>query len=402
MPRRIISLITPHYTPEITAAAHRMEAVAKTLSSSFHVHVFTLSERGTANKEQSVKLDEYLTVHYLPVVSYNKSFFPTRAFFELWYSFRLLRASGKIFSDLSIITIPFMFLLPVFASRCKSKKKIADIRDLVWYYLPGNNLFTRFLKGRLINVMHQALRKFDALTVTNAGEKDWLVRNALIKDEKIVVIENGISASKFKQLSEIRYTPHPHKFSVTYVGNVGTSQHFLSIINAVKEMSGVRLNIVGDGNNLGKLRAYVESKKIKNVFFYGKQKWYRVIPLYQASDLLYASLKDEYDTAIPSKLYEYLATGLPVLYQGSGSAVDFLSGFKNTYILKDTDSGFLEKVIWKIKKLSLNRSGVNIHIIGNRYVREKLSRQFVELSARLLNERIISDIFVEDILMDSN
>ena len=46
MARKVVSIITPHYSPEITAAAHRMEVAAKTMSSAFKVHVFTLTEKG--------------------------------------------------------------------------------------------------------------------------------------------------------------------------------------------------------------------------------------------------------------------------------------------------------------------------------------------------------------------
>ncbi len=402
MPRKVISIITPHFTPEITAAAHRMEAAANILASSFKVHVFTLHERGNKSENSSIKMNENLIVHYTSVLPYNKSVFIIRAFFEWWYSMKLLRKSNIVHADLAIVTIPFMFLLPIVARTCNAKKKIADIRDIVWDYIHPSFFIGRIIKKKITSVMHRALMHFDSVTVTNEGEKQWLMNHTGLSENKISIIPNGISKDKFKQLSEVKYMPHPHKFTISYIGNIGSSQQFYTLIDAVKDMNDIRLNLVGEGNKLKNIRTYVTLNKIKNVFIHGKLRWLRVVPYYQTSDLLFASLKDGYDTAIPSKLYEYLSTGLPILYQGKGSAADFLSGFKNTFVVNGSDSLYMEKLIWRIKKLSLSRSGVNIHIVGNKYIREKSSKQFVELSARLLNEKIISDVFVEDFLLSTN
>jgi hypothetical protein len=164
-------------------------------------------------------------------------------------------------------------------------------------------------------------------------------------------------------------------------------------------MKDVRLNLVGNGNEWRNLQKYVTRQEIKNVFFCDKRKWERTLPYYQVSDLLFASLKEEYDTAIPSKLYEYLATGLPVFYLGKGAAADFLDTFGNTFVSGLYDASCLERIIWKVRRLSPVRSGKNIDNIKRHFIREKLSMRFAEVAARLLNEKELSDVFVDDFLM---
>jgi glycosyltransferase involved in cell wall biosynthesis len=397
MARRVISIITPHYSPEITAAAHRMEIAARTLSASYKVHVFTLAEKGSRKDNYDIKHDANLTVHYLAQRNFNKSSFIIRVFFEIWYSIKLVLKSNSVESDLVLVTIPFMFLLPVTTMLSNASKKVADVRDLVWHYLPSNSLFRRMVRKFLRAKMHRSLHKFDAITLTNEAEKKWLIRNGF-DDSDLIVIPNGLSLDKYRQLRDIRQTTHSQKFIITYVGNVGSSQHFYGIINAVSDMKDVKLYIIGDGNDFKTLQSYVNSKKITNVNLLGKMKWAKIFPFYQTSNLLFASLKENFNTAIPSKLYEYLATGLPVLFQGRGAASDLLMNYENTYIVDQDDTTDLEKVIWKIKNSNTARSPKNTRDIGRNFIREKLSCRFVELSARILNERTLSDVYIDDVL----
>ncbi len=401
MPRKVINIITPHYTPEITAAAHRLEVAAKTLSRAYKVNVFTLTERGSKLKNHQIKCDENLTVNYLSVRSYSKSIFFIRALFEWWYSLRLVRQSNKVKADLVIVSVPFIFLLPVVARYCNARKKIADVRDLVWHYLPANTLLETFVKASLTLRMHRSLYKFDSITVTNEAEKRWLLSNTKLSEEKLKVIPNGVGADKFLKLSQMKHVPHTNKFSITYIGNIGSSQHFFSLIDAVKDMLDVRLNLIGDGNEWKNVEKYIANNNIRNVFIHSKKHWIHTLPFYQTSNLLFASLKEEYDTAIPSKLYEYLATGLPILYLGNGAATNFLGTYKNTYLVLSYETRYIEKMIWNIKRLAPARSTNNIQTIGKLFLREKLSTRFIELAAGLLNEKNLSNLFVEDILLST-
>jgi glycosyltransferase involved in cell wall biosynthesis len=294
------------------------------------------------------------------------------------------------------VTAPYIFLIPVTAWLCKTRK-VADVRDLVWHYLPEGNFIKRFVKNWLQKIMHRSLQKFDAITLTNEAEKRWMMEHGFPESE-LNVIPNGLSAEKFRQLTEVKYAPHPQKITITYIGNIGSSQHFNCLIDSVREMKDVRLNIVGEGNEFGKLSAYIHSKKIQNVTLTGKLKWRRIVPYYQTANILYASLRDNFDTAIPSKLYEYLATGLPVIYHGDGAGADLIRNYENTFVVNSLNVADLQKVIWKIQELKPGKSYRNIQEIGQNFIREKLSNRFVELCAFLLNEKSLSEIFVEDVL----
>ncbi|MBK7571941.1 MAG: glycosyltransferase family 4 protein [Bacteroidia bacterium] len=398
MPRKKINIITPHFAPENTAASHRMESVARTLSASFEVNVFTLTEKGKKPRANVEQWNDDLKVHYLYLPNYPKNIFLIRAFFEWWYSKKLVRFSNSVNCDLVMFTSPFMFLLNSVANLSNCKNKVADIRDLVWHYLPAKNFVQRKLKSVVTRHVHSSFEKFIAITVTNHSEKDWLIKNANVNPEKIEVIPNGLSEDKFRFLQTIRYSKPQKDFVISYIGNIGSAQVFIPLIEAIRNKEGVKLNLIGDGNERENIQRYLLEEDVRNVFVPGKLRWARIIPYYQSSSILYSGLKEEFNTAVPSKIYEYLSTGLPILFLGQGATKSLLENFDNIYAIDDYSEEALKKAIAKIRYEKPANSLPNTLAIGENFIREKISLNFVELLAGILNEKVPGEIFVEDLL----
>ena len=137
---------------------------------------------------------------------------------------------------------------------------------------------------------------------------------------------------------------------------------------------------------------------VRNVFVPGKLRWARIIPYYQSSSILYSGLKEEFNTAVPSKIYEYLSTGLPILFLGQGATKSLLENFDNIYAIDDYSEEALKKAIAKIRYEKPANSLPNTLAIGENFIREKISLNFVELLAGILNEKVPGEIFVEDLL----
>ena len=398
MPRKKINIITPHFAPENTAASHRMESAARTLSASFEVNVFTLTEKGKQPRATTEQWNDDLKVHYLYLPNYPKNIFLIRAFFEWWYSRKLVKFSNSVNCDLVFFTSPFMFLLNSVANLSNCKNKVADIRDLVWHYLPANNFVQRKLKSVVTRYVNTSFEKFIAITVTNHSEKDWLIKNANVNSGKIEVIPNGLSEDKFRFLQTIRYSKPQKDFVISYIGNIGSAQVFIPLIEAIRNKEGVKLNLIGDGNERENIQRYLLEEDVRNVFVPGKLRWARIIPYYQSSSILYSGLKEEFNTAVPSKIYEYLSTGLPILFLGKGATKSLLENFDNIYSIDDYSQEALTKAIAKIRYEKPANSLPNTLAIGENFIREKISLNFVELLAGILNEKVPGEIFVEDLL----
>lgn len=312
-----------------------------------------------------------------PFISRRKNFV-LRFIEEIRFSYTCVRVARKLKSDYTIISIPFSSLLITAKIANIQGVMIADIRDLVWEYLDTNNSFKRLIKYVFKGIHIFFLRKYDKVVVTNPTEHKLLSKVR----KNIEIIPNGIAEVPFNKITN-SIEPVLNKtkpFIITYIGNVGLLQNLSIIIHAVSIFPDIQLKIIGDGNDLQNLKYLIEANNIKNVALIGRVEGDELIKYYNETTMLFASLDPKITTAVPSKLYEYLATGKPIMYCGVGAAVDILDDFENTFIsnysldeLKET----LETLPRRISKAEFSFN--NIEKIRHQYLRESLNQKFVTL-----------------------
>ena len=369
---KTINIVTPHYAPEITAAAHRMQAMVKTISEQYFVNVIALTERGKVAEQKHITISDRVQVHYIDLPLYNKANFITRARYEFVYAVKMAKMSRALNPDVIIATSPFMFVIPAVGIHGGQAKKIIDVRDLVWCYLPDKSFIQKIVKNFFTFIAEYYIKRYDHITVTNPIEKQHL--KTIYPENKITIVSNGIDEDKFKILSTLNFKRTSGRFNITYIGNIGTAQNMISLINAAKEIPSVQVIMIGEGNDLDHLKSYVKVKSIVNVAFTGKLNWEELMPYYQSSDALYAKLEPNYSFAVPSKLYEYLSTGLPVIYSGVGEAVNLLRQFENVITVDPLDDHKLKEAILQISSQRSNISERNKNSVKEKYIRENINR----------------------------
>ena len=106
--------------------------------------------------------------------------------------------------------------------------------------------------------------------------------NANVRKEKIRVIPNGLSEDKFRFLQTVRYSKPKKDFIISYIGNIGSAQVFIPLIEAISNKEGVKLNLIGDGTARACIQKYLLEEDVRNVFIPGKLRWARIIPYYQS------------------------------------------------------------------------------------------------------------------------
>ena len=292
--------------------------------------------------------------------------FMLRAFLEIKNSMKLVKAAQKLNADLYIFTIPSMFLLPF--SLLIKNKSIVDVRDLTWEYLPKKKIYTKVLKF----LMDLSLKQSKKILVSNQAEFEYI--NNL--NSNVISMSNGISSYKFKELSIIpKYNQEP--IQVTYIGNIGLAQNLKVLLKVAKERPKVIFNIVGNGTQYKKLQRYANKLQLENVKFYGQLPWTEVIKIYRKSSVLYAQLSDDYATAFPSKLYEYLSTGLPIIYGGKGYAIDMLKKFENVITIKpDSEAEIIESI--DNLKVDTKKSKNNFDLLKRQFLRENIANKVLD------------------------
>jgi len=377
---KTVNFLTSHFLPENTAGTNRVLSYVKELEKNYKVNVVCITERGKPQTKEKVSFSENIDVYYVNQRNYDAEKFFSRALWEIFFTRKLVSRANRLKSDITVATSPFMFIIPMLALIGKGKK-IIDIRDITWEYIEGSSKFKRILKKAISKLMEKSIDAYDYVSVTNNFEKEWVTRHTYNRD--IAQIANGIELNKFEELSQVTIN-HNLPFTITYIGNIAVGQNVQILVDGAKDLSNVKVNIVGEGTKYKSLREYVKKNNIKNVEFFGKVHRDEILKFYQSSTVLYAQLDEHFKTAMPSKLYEYASTGLPILYGGIGEAVKFVDKLENAISILPNNPALVKEAIMIMKEKKYAISEKNREIVKENFIREKQSAKLVDVIEKLI------------------
>src|SRR5205814_3529712 len=105
------------------------------------------------------------------------------------------------------------------------------------------------------------------------------------------------------------------KFTVAYVGSHGLSHGLRSVLDAAALRPEVNFLLVGDGADRERLLAERDRRHLQNVCMRPSVAKTDVPAIYAAADACLVPLRDVpiFETFVPSKLFEVLAVGRPVI-----------------------------------------------------------------------------------------
>jgi glycosyltransferase involved in cell wall biosynthesis len=138
---------------------------------------------------------------------------------------------------------------------------------------------------------------------------------------------NTISSSLLELLDPSEAPPRGRR-AVTYAGLVGHAQGLEVLSDVAERLPDVDFNIAGEGPDLVAIERDVRARGLSNVCLHGYVRPAQVADLYRQSDVLFAQLSHSAlhtVTALPSKLFEYMAAGRPIVYGGDGLAAEAIS-----------------------------------------------------------------------------
>lgn len=332
------------------------------------------------------KSDEALNINDVSIIQAGRSpvygnFF-SRALREIVFAIKTVPIMLSSKPDISIVTIPSMFLLLTLV--VKRSPIIVDVRDLVWEYLPENTRLKRLIKSAARSVMLSLINKADAVFVTNEREQEYISHQIIKPSVPVKVVRNGINQERFQRLSKLALKRNNSKFTILYIGNIGQAQNLRVLVDAMKSTLDARAVIVGKGNELEKVRYYAIESGVENIEFVGGVEWGELESYYKNADVLYAQISADYQSAVPSKLYEYLSVGLPVIFAGVGASSDLMKMFDNVTVILPDDSFKLEGAIAFVKDSERKEiSTMNQDLIQSEYVREAQVRNVLSLISGL-------------------
>ena len=323
-----IVIITSYPFPGFAATSNRVMALANTLSSIDGIKVSVIGPGSDIKTGKNIMSGLPFEIKSINVENFTGTNLFYRAFSELKQFLSLKSLTIKSSPDLVIITIPSIFLLGIKFFVKKGTAVVIDIRDLVWEYFIKKSLFYKIIGNCFKIISIAILKKVSKVIVTN--EKEFNVLNK--KHIKPLIIRNGLDRKRFEQLSHLKKVNKldTNRINITYAGNVGLAQKLDTLIDLTRKHYEIQTTIIGDGKDLPRLKEYVNQFEIKNISFTGKLSWDDLILFYEKTDIFYVQIGKEFTTAVPSKIFEYVATGRIVIISApDGPATQLADIFEN-------------------------------------------------------------------------
>ena len=98
------------------------------------------------------------------------------------------------------------------------------------------------------------------------------------------------------------------------------------------------INIIGSGGGKSFLINEINKRNLKNIYVLDPIPKINLLDKYKNADILLMNLadKDVFKSVIPSKIYEYIITGKPILI-GCKGEVENIRRYKNLFFFKPSD-----------------------------------------------------------------
>ena len=343
-----ILFFTDNFPPEVNAPASRTYEHAKEWVKHGHnVTVLTcvpnfprgLVYEGYTNKLwQKETIDGIRVIRLWTYIAANEGFFKRLLDFlsfmlvSFFASFFIRRVDLVIGTSPQFFTIVSAWMTSVF----KMSPFIFELRDL-W---PESVRAVSAVKYSWLIDLFEKLelfmyRRADAIiSVTNSFKQNLVSRG--IENEKIHVVTNGVDTSLFaarsKDLNLIEKLGLHDKFVVGYIGTHGLAHGLSSVLEAAKFIQldkvkrGIHFVFLGDGAEKEKLKNLSSKLDLQNVTFLDSVERDEVTRYWSVLDLSIVHLRkaELFKTVIPSKIFECMCMGIPILHAVEGESADII------------------------------------------------------------------------------
>lgn len=391
--KRII-ILTQYYPPETGAPQNRLHSLAKYIKSSgYEVTIVTALPNYPKNEIFPAYKGKYSVHEFIDEVSVYRTWIFVSASrsvvarllnyfsFVITSFFKLLQLSK---AEWIICESPPLFLgiTAVFVSKLKGSKLIFNVSDL-W---PESAEKLNIVSSRfLINLSYGLESWIYKRSFLISGQTQGIVRNITERfpNKKVVWFPNGVDFDFFEGEHEVidwrsKLELPSENLIILYAGIIGYAQGLEVIVKAAEKLKSfpVSFIIVGDGPEKDKLVKMASDEKLVNVYFLPNLEKAKMPSLIKSCDAYVVPLRklDLFKGAIPSKLFEPLAMGKPILLGVEGEAKELFieQGNAGLFFEPENADELSDKILVLLNDQSLRLEyGMN----GKGYVKRNFDRQ---------------------------
>lgn len=232
--------------------------------------------------------------------------------------------------DVVIASSPTLFsaVSGLVIARIRRVPLVLEVRDLWPEAIVGLGLMApNGLGVRLLSALARVLYTQAAHIVVVTDAFAERLRALGVPAHKVSVIPNGADTHLFAPDASARSAVRTNlglddQFVVAYVGSHGLSHGLGAVLDAAERQRDVTYLLVGDGADRDRLVAERDRRGLRNVIMHPSVPKSDVPGLYAAADVCLVPLRDVplFSAFVPSKLFEVLAAGRPIVGAVRGEA----------------------------------------------------------------------------------
>jgi glycosyltransferase involved in cell wall biosynthesis len=398
-----ILFLTDNFPPEVNAPASRTaEHCREWVRSGHRVTVITCVPnfpKGKIFDGYRNRLWQRETIDGIEVTRVWTYVAPNEGFFRRaldYASFMVAAALAAPFVrdvDIVVATSPQFFTAcgGWLVSAMKRRPFVFELRDLWPESIRAVGVMKDGFPLRLLERMELFLyrRATAIITVTHSFRSILIDRGVNV--DKIRVVTNGVDLDRF--------TPRPkdhdlanqiglgNKLVIGYVGTHGLAHALHTILDAAtllkddQEAKDVFFLLLGDGATKHQLKSEAERRKLVNVCFLDTVSKDEVVRFWSLIDISVIHLKNDpvFATVIPSKLFESMAMGIPVLLGVAGESARLVEKEQVGLVFDPENASMLaDKILLLAADTSLRK------ILGEHGVRTSKQYQRKTLASDML------------------
>ncbi|MCD6165809.1 glycosyltransferase family 4 protein [bacterium] len=388
-----ILIISQYYPPEVGALATRMSDLARQLTALGHT-VTVIGEipnypKGIIAKEYRGRLFVREKYQRTDVIRSFVLASPRKTNVErlsTYLSFMVSSVFAAAFvqrCDVVLATSPPLFVgvSGYVVSRLMGSKFVFDVRDL-W---PESAVYLGEMKQGAITNLAERLERFlyrkaTRISIAVPGFRQRLTARLAV-DDKILEFPNGVDTSLFYPREEAKDLREKvglqDKFVVLFSGNLGLAQGLRSVLQAAKLLqneSDIVFVLVGEGVEKAKLIEERNRLGLKRILFWAAQPHARMPAIISMADVCLVPLKnlELFTTALPSKMFEYMACGRPIVSTLVGEGEALVRRANAGISVEPENAGAIADAILQLYRNRRQREELGQN--GLRFVREHYTR----------------------------
>jgi glycosyltransferase involved in cell wall biosynthesis len=279
----------------------------------------------------------------------------------------LLGLAGKIFSDLTKSKYWFNVsdIWPL------SAKELGAIKD-GWLY------------SRLEDLENYIYKRSDFIT----GQSEEIVAHINETGNTAFLFRNGVDIKRFENHGEKDEFQNDNP-RIVYAGLLGFAQGILAIVKNIDFKNlGLEFHIYGSGSEQKKLEEILADNPDRGVFFHGQIEREDIPKMLTGYDGYLIPLVKNIYGAVPSKTYEAMASGIPILFFGDGEGAKIVRENNVGWTVKPRDFDGLTMALKDFRLKGELRAEMKIN--GKNTARSKFNRaQILNTMIRELESKLL-------------